>query len=139
MSALACLYKRSIRRALSPFLGGARIVAHKLRFSLVTGSTAVALPHLCQVQKHDNNTNCVVAAVRVRVSRFFLAGASRGNRGGGSGGGGGGGWERTEVALSLHGPGSGSSTTPLSDALERVVRLQVCGNMPSCLFAQSDA
>ncbi|CAM9917923.1 unnamed protein product, partial [Hapterophycus canaliculatus] len=33
-------------------------------------------------------------------------------------------WERTEVALSLHGPGSGSSTTPLSDALERVVRLQ---------------
>ncbi|CAM9891727.1 unnamed protein product, partial [Scytosiphon promiscuus] len=37
---------------------------------------------------------------------------------------GGGSWERTEVALSLHGPGSGSSTTPLSDALERVVRLQ---------------
>ncbi|CAM9797011.1 unnamed protein product [Ectocarpus sp. 13 AM-2016] len=48
------------------------------------------------------------------------AGAGRGSRGGG----GGGGWERTEVALSLHGPGSGSSTTPLSDALERVVRLQ---------------
>lgn len=49
----------------------------------------------------------------------FVAGAGRGNRGGG------GSWERTEVALSLHGPGSGSSTTPLSDALERVVRLQV--------------
>ncbi|CAN0502236.1 unnamed protein product, partial [Ectocarpus sp. 12 AP-2014] len=49
------------------------------------------------------------------------AGVGRGSRGGG---GGGGGWERTEVALSLHGPGSGSSTTPLSDALERVVRLQ---------------
>ena len=30
------------------------------------------------------------------------------------------------MALSLHSPGPGSSTTPLSDALERVVRLQVC-------------
>ncbi|CAN0179143.1 unnamed protein product [Pylaiella littoralis] len=52
-------------------------------------------------------------------------GGGRGNQGGGGGaGGGGGGWERTEVALSLHGPGHKSSTTPLSDALERVVRLQ---------------
>lgn len=80
----------------------------------------------------------VVAAglVGVSLAVFFLAGAGRGNRGGG---GGVGGWERKEVALSLHGPGSGSSTTPLSDALERVVRLQVSGNASTFVFAISDA
>ncbi|CAN0008945.1 unnamed protein product, partial [Laminaria digitata] len=55
-------------------------------------------------------------------------GGGEGRGGGGSGSGGMGGgpstWERTEVALALHSPGPGSSTTPLSDALERVVRLQ---------------
>lgn len=61
---------------------------------------------------------------RTRPSSLAAHVAPRGTRGGG--GGGGAGWARTEVALSLHGPGSGSSTTPLSDALERVVRLQVC-------------
>jgi len=71
---------------------------------------------------------CTSVAVRV---------AGRGNRGGG--GGGGAGWARTEVALSLHGPGSGSSTTPLSDALERVVRLQVCTVCSACTRCNRDS
>ena len=52
--------------------------------------------------------------------RERAGGSARGPRGGGPST-----WDRTEVALSLHSPGPGSSTTPLSDALERVVRLQV--------------
>eukprot|EP00904_Undaria_pinnatifida_P001719 jgi/Undpi1/11548/HiC_scaffold_30.g13845.m1 len=51
--------------------------------------------------------------------RERAGGSARGPRGGGPST-----WDRTEVALSLHSPGPGSSTTPLSDALERVVRLQ---------------